>query len=53
MAEKTPEEKAAEKADKARQKAHDDELALQEKVHKAVFEATHDKDGNPIPIGVP
>ena len=43
-------DKAAAKADAARQKAHDDELALQKKVADAVFDVTHDKNGDPIPI---
>jgi hypothetical protein len=44
--------KAAAKADAAREKAHQDELKYQEKVQKAIFDVTHDKDGDPIPIVV-
>lgn len=36
-----------------RQEARDAELARQEKVAKAIHDATHDKDGNPIPITQP
>jgi hypothetical protein len=40
-------------ADKARQKAHDDELSIQEQIAKAVFAVTRDKDGDPKPIVPP
>jgi hypothetical protein len=36
--------------DKAVAKAREDELASQEAVRKAIFDATHDKDGDPIPL---
>jgi hypothetical protein len=39
--------------DAARQKAHDDELARQKAVADAVYAATHDKDGDPIPLVAP
>ena len=44
---------AAEKADEARAAAHKAELDRQEAVRKAVYEATHDAKGLPIPIVVP
>ena len=45
-------EKAAKDADAKRAKAHKDELDHQQAVIDAVFEATHDKDGDPVPIVV-
>jgi hypothetical protein len=41
---------AAKAADEAVAKAREDELASQEAVRKAIFDATHDKDGDPIPL---
>jgi hypothetical protein len=38
--------------DKAREQSRADELASQKAVEDAVFGATHDKDGDPIALGV-
>ena len=45
--------KAAAAADAAVVKAREAELKAQKKVQDAIFDVTHDKDGEPIPIVVP
>jgi hypothetical protein len=45
--------KAANAADAARDKARADELKAQKKVQDAIYDVTHDKDGNPKAIETP